>query len=91
MPVVTWVLRPVCFGKVIIRVLAPTLLLLNYLFTKSKINVYPCPWLGILFCVMELEGFKWRLVNMIMIFKLLLFESTVNNGFGSVVRDKQEQ
>lgn len=47
--------------------------------------------IGILFCVMELEGFKWRLINMIMIFKLLLFESTVNNGFGGVVRDKQEQ
>lgn len=41
--------------------------------------------------VMELESFKWRLINMIMIFKLLLFESTVDNGFGGVGRDKQEQ
>ena len=46
---------------------------------------------GILFCVMELESFKWRLITMIMIFKLLLFESTVDNGFGGVGRDKQDQ
>ena len=30
--------------------------------------------IGILFCVMELEGFKWRLINMIMIFIFLIFK-----------------
>ena len=37
---------------------------------------------GILLYVMKLEGSMWRLINMIMIFKLLLFEKTVDNGFG---------
>lgn len=46
---------------------------------------------GILLYVMKLEGSMWRLINMIMIFKLLLFEKTVDNGFGRVGRDKQEQ